>query len=392
MNILQKAWARVKGFFLRDGNYYPLSLADPNFERELAGLERNSLYVQNIFNKISGDVAMLKFKHVKITRRKGRPDLMDYREHSDLQQVLTISPNPYETPVVFWTRVVYHMLKFETAIVIPQYEDGNLVQLTLYKGKHEYRDDGFIELEIDNERFLFDISDLWIFENPKHNISVQLNNITRIIDHNLKIMSKKLATTGSNLKGLLRLNTKTADDFLKAQAEERIKNIMEVANAGGVGYLDKDEEFIELKNEYQTITTAEIDQIKGMLFQAFGLNEKLFTCDYTEEQYRAYFSGVLKMFQRVISEEINRKFFTKTARTQGQKLLVYFDLFEISSLKDLSDFAFKAKYSALMNSNEIREIFGYGGYEGGDVYQSNLNAVSVDEIVNDTNTEEKEVN
>ena len=122
-----------------------------------------------------------------------------------------------------------------------------------------------------------------------------------------------------------------------------------------------------------------------MLFQAFGLNEKLFTCDYTEEQYRAYFSGVLKLYQRVISEEINRKFFTKTARTQGQRLLVYFDMFEIASLKDLSDFAFKAKYSALMSSNEIREIFGYGGYEGGDLYQSNLNAVSVDELTETDN-------
>lgn len=390
MNILQRAWARVKGFFLRGGSLYPYSLADPRFEQELAGLERNSLYVQNIFNKISGDVAMLKFKHVKITRRKGSPDIMDYRENSDLQQVLTISPNPYETPVVFWTRVVYQMLRAETAIVIPQYQDGELVALTLYKGPHKYLENqpGIIELTINKERFNFDISDLWIFENPKHNISVQLNNITKIIDHNLKVMSKKLANSGSNLKGLLRLNTKTADDFLKAQAKERIQNIIEVASNGGVGYLDKDEEFIELNNEYQTITTAEIDQIKNMLFQAFGLNEKLFTCDYTEEQYRAYFSGVLKMFQRVISEEINRKFFTKTARTQGQRLLVYFDLFDISSLKDLSDFAFKAKYSALMNSNEIREIFGYAAYEGGDVYQSNLNAVSVDELVGDTNSEE----
>lgn len=387
MNIFKRAWLSVKGFFLRNGAFFPMSLGDPDFEKELAGLERNSLYVQNIYNKISGDVAMLKFKHVKITRRKDRPDLMDYREHSDLQTVLTVSPNPYETPTAFWSRVTYEMLKNDVAIVIPQYEEGNLVNLTLYKGPHEYRETGEIELTIDHKRFLFNVSDLWIFENPKHNISIQLNNITRIIDNNLKVMTRKLSRSGSRLKGLLRLNTKAADEYLKKQAQERVKSIMEVAEAGGVGYLDKDEEFIELNNEYQTITTAEIDQIKDMLFQAFGLNEKLFTCDYTEEQYRAYFSGVLKLYQRVISEEINRKFFTKTARTQGQRLLVYYDMFEIASLKDLSDFAFKAKYSALMSSNEIREIFGYGGYEGGDIYQSNLNAVSVDELTESNTTE-----
>lgn len=385
MNIFKRAWLSVKGFFLRNGGFYPMSLGDPDFEKEIAGLERNSLYVQNIYNKISGDVAMLKFKHVKITRRKDKPDLMDYRENSDLQTVLTVSPNPYETPTAFWSRVTYEMLKNNVAIVIPQYEEGSLVNLTLYKGPHEYTETGEIELTIDHKSFLFNVSDLWIFENPKHNISIQLNNITRIIDNNLKVMTRKLSKSGSRLKGLLRLNTKAADDFLKEKAKERVNSIMEVADSGGVGYLDKDEEFIELNNEYQTITTQEIDQIKNMLFQAFGLNEKLFTCDYTEEQYRAYFSGVLKLYQRVISEEINRKFFTKTARTQGQRLLVYYDMFEIASLKDLSDFAFKAKYSALMSSNEIREIFGYGGYEGGDLYQSNLNAVSVDELTETDN-------
>ena len=110
------------------------------------------------------------------------------------------------------------------------------------------------------------------------------------------------------------------------------------------------------------------------------MNERLFTCDYSEEQYRAYFSSVLKVYQRVISEELNRKLFTPTARTQGQKVLVYYDYFDIASLKDLSDFAFKSKYSALMSANEIREIFGYGAYEGGDIYESNRNAISVNEI------------
>ena len=60
-------------------------------------------------------------------------------------------------------------------------------------------------------------------------------------------------------------------------------------------------------------------------------------------------------------------------------MLVYFDMYDISSLKDLNEFAFKMKYSGIMNANEIREIFGYGSYSGGDVFETNKNAIRVGE-------------
>lgn len=55
-------------------------------------------------------------------------------------------------------------------------------------------------------------------------------------------------------------------------------------------------------------------------------------------------------------------------------------MYDISSLKDLNEFAFKMKYSGIMNANEIREIFGYGNYAGGDVFETNLNAVKIGEV------------
>ncbi|CCF30171.1 Protein of unknown function [Weissella confusa LBAE C39-2] len=45
-------------------------------------------------------------------------------------------------------------------------------------------------------------------------------------------------------------------------------------------------------------------------------------------------------------------------------MMVYMDLFDVASLRDLNEFMFKQKYSGNFNSNELREMFGYGGYEG----------------------------
>lgn len=339
----------------------------------------NSIYLDNIINKIATDVALLKFKHVKITRKKNAPDEMQWFEQSDLAQCLTVSPNDYETPICFWSNVIRKMLNDQIAVVIPTYQNGILQSLQLvdcvinFKGRN-------LMVQIDDNTIEIDISSAWIFENPKKNISTQLGQIARLIDDNLRALSYKLNEDNSKLKGFLKIPTKAEDGELKKRAEARVSNIMETAKGAGIGFLQQGEEFQELNNTYGTTSENELEFLKMQLYQAFGINEKLFTCDYTEEQFRAYFSSVLKVYQRVISEEINRKFFSKT-RTQGQKLLVYFDMYDISSLKDLNEFAFKMKYSGIMNANEIREIFGYGSYEGGDVFETNKNAVRVNENI-----------
>jgi phage portal protein BeeE len=364
-------WFRIRHTRLLQAQYF----------RQQDYWQANSIYLDNIFNKISTDVAMLKFKHVRITRNEGAPDEMQWFEFSDLAQALTISPNDNESPIVFWSSVVRKMLHDGVAVVIPKVINDTLQELRLVQGVLEFNE-GKLLVQLDKDAkeqvIEIDITSCWIFENPKQNISAQLGQITRLIDDNLRSLSWKLSDKNSKLDGFLKLDTKAEDGELKKRAEMRVKNIMDVAENGGIGFLQKGEDFMELSKTYGTASEAELEFLKLQLYQAFGINEKLFTCDYTEMQYRAYFQGVLKVYQRVISEEINRKWFSRTARTQGHRLLTYFDMVDIVSLKDVSEFVFKAKYTGLMNSNELREMFfGLGGYSGGDVYETNLNQVQI---------------
>lgn len=378
MNIFQKFFYNIRRFV----GGFGMSVADKDFHRHYRDLQKNSLYVENMYNKIATDVSMLNFKHVRIQRRKDAHDLMTWEQTSDIQNALTVSPNDFQTPTVFWSEVMYKILKDGACVVVPTYKKGKIQSLNIVYGNWKV-ENKTIQFEVDDDKEVkTSINNVLIFINPKKNVGTALHSITNLIDENLRQMQYKLAESKGSLKGFIRFNTKLADNSMKDYAKSRVKNILETAEDGGMGYLDKDEEFIELSHTYDTFSSEEISQLKEQLYQAFGMNEKLFTCDYSEEQYRAYFSSVLKVYQRVIAEELNRKLFTQTARTQGQKILVYYDYFDIASLKDLSDFAFKSKYSALMSANEIREIFGYGAYEGGDVYESNRNAIDIDELHN----------
>lgn len=363
---------RIKSWFPSKKN----SLSDSN-QRRSSRLywQKNSIYLDNIYNKIATDVAMAKFKHVKITRIKDKPDQMEWLQFSNLSNVLTYSPNELDTPIVFWSNVVRKMLQDQYVVVVPFYENGELAELEI--ADSAVINNATVTLYINSERYVLPIGNVWIFENPKQNLSVQLNQVTTLIDDALRALSYKVNEKPSTLRGFLKLPTKAEDGELKKKAQDRVKNIMETAADGEIGYLQKDEEFQELNNTYGTASKEEMEFLKQQLYNSFGINEDLFTCDYNEDQYRAYYQSVLKLYIRVIAEEINRKYFTKTARTKGQKLLFYVDLFDIASLKDLNEFAFKQKYSGNMNSNEIREIFGYGAYEGGEIFETNKNAVQI---------------
>lgn len=303
---------------------------------------------------------------------------MEWFENSDLANALSFSPNPLEIPVVFWANVTRAMLKDGVAVVVPRWENGRLIEIWLAKKTISWTAER-VEIMIDDVEIELPLSDVWVFENPKLNVTSQLNQITELIDINLDALTEKLGRGNSKLRGFLKLPTKAADEHLKKQAKSRVDSMMELAGNGGIAYLEQGEEFMELKKDYSTASKEEMEFLKSQLYHAHGINEKLFTCDYTEEQYRAYYSSVMKLYQRVFSEEINRKYFTKTARTQGNKLLVFFDMADMISFKDLVEGGFKSKYAGLMNSNEFRETYlGLPGYEGGEVFETNLNAVRIE--------------
>nr|DAS74905.1 MAG TPA: portal protein [Caudoviricetes sp.] len=347
-------------------------------QRNITYWRRNSIYLDNIYNKISTDTAQMRFKHVKITRNPGGVDKMEWYENSDLANVLSFSPNPLEIPIVFWANVTRAMLRDGVAVVVPRWENGRLVEIWLAKKTVTWTSES-VEIMLDDITVELPLSDVWVFENPKLNVTSQLNQITELIDINLNALTEKLSDGNSSLRGFLKLPTKAADEHLKKQAKNRVDSMLDLAKSGGIAYLEQGEEFQELSKDYSTASKEELEFLKSQLYNAHGINEKLFTCDYTEEQYRAYYSSVMKLYQRVFSEEINRKYFTKTARTQGNKLLVFYDMADMISFKDLVEGGFKSKYAGLMNSNEFRETYlGLPGYEGGEVFETNLNAVRIE--------------
>ena len=161
MGLLAKLGYGIKYFFRRRS--FGVSLGSREFRKYYPrGFEENSIWLDNIYNKIANDVALLKFKHVKVTNVEDGPDKIQWQRDSGLSYVLNVSPNNYKTPFVFWSDVVRRMLEDGIAVVIPTYEKGEITTLNLAEGiindsKHS------LTVVLDEEEIEIDIHYLWIF-------------------------------------------------------------------------------------------------------------------------------------------------------------------------------------------------------------------------------------
>ncbi|MDS2430786.1 phage portal protein, partial [Streptococcus pneumoniae] len=103
---------------------------------------------------------------------------------------------PLEIPVVFWANVTRAMLKDGVAVVVPRWENGRLIEIWLAKKTISWTAER-VEIMIDDVEIELPLSDVWVFENPKLNVTSQLNQITELIDINLDALTEKLGRGNS---------------------------------------------------------------------------------------------------------------------------------------------------------------------------------------------------
>ena len=71
-----------------------------------------------------------------------------------------------------------------------------------------------------------------------------------------------------------------------------------------------------------------------------------------------YYNSTIEPILSAISDELKRKFLTKTARTQGQSIEFFKDPFKLVPVNNIAEIADKFTRNEIMTSNEIRQVLG----------------------------------
>jgi len=363
----RKAW----NAFFNSGrpaiDYYSGSYYRPDRIRLTRGNERS--IVTSIINKIALDVASININHCKLDKDKRYESIIE----SSLNNCLSLETNIDQTSRAFIQDAVMSMLDDGVVALVPidtsvdPRETNSYDILTMRTGKiiSWYPND--VKVSVYNDRIgkrqeiVVNKSNTAIIENPLYAVMNEPNSTLQRLTRKLVLLdSIDEQSSSGKLDLIIQLPYVVKSELRKKQANER-RNEIERQLTGskyGIAYTDGTEKITQLNRPVENNLMKQIEYLTSMLYGQLGISQSVLDGTADEKTMNNYFTRTIEPIISAIVDEMNRKFLTKTARTQGQKILFFRDPFKLIPVDQVAEMADKFTRNEILTSNEVRQIIG----------------------------------
>lgn len=368
---LQHAWNAFRNGDLPQNVGYDLGFSSsyrPDYIRTSFGPDKS--IVSSIYNRIAIDVASIKIEHARLDQNGRFVSSID----SSLNKCLTLSANIDQTGRALIQDVAMTMCEEGVAAVVPvdtslnPKKTGSYDIETLRCGKITQWYPQHVEISLYNEKagqrqeIVLPKSTVAIIENPLYAVMNEPNSNLRRLIYKLSILDAIDEQSGAGkLDIIIQLPYVIKSDARRKQAEQRRKDIeMQLSGSKyGIAYTDGTERITQLNRPAENNLLNQIEYLTKMLYSQLGLTESVFDGTADEKTMLNYHNRTIEPILSAITNEMKRKFLTKTARTQGQSIEFFRDPFRLVPVEKLADIADKFTRNEILSSNEVRSIIGY---------------------------------
>lgn len=366
----QHAW---NAFLNRDPtpNFHDLGTSSywrPDRTKLTVGNERS--IISSIYNRIAIDVAAVSINHVRLDQNGRFIETID----SGLNSVLNISANVDQTGRAFIQDVVLSLFDEGCVAIVPvdttldpnitggydinSVRTGRIIEwypehvkVNIYNEKTGDREDVTLPKKM-----------VAIIENPLYAVMNEPNSTLKRLVNKLNLLDAIDQQSGSGkLDLIIQLPYVIKTQARREQAEERRKQIEDqlAGSKYGIAYTDGTERITQLNRPAENNLMNQITYLTSMLYSQLGLTESIFDGTADEKTMLNYYNRTIEPVLAAITDEMKRKFLTKTARSQNQSLIFIRDPFRLVPVNELAEIADKFTRNEILSSNDIRAIVGY---------------------------------
>lgn len=242
----------------------------------------------------------------------------------------------------------YDIQSLRTAQITQWYPDR--VRVNLYNDKTGLKE----ELTLPKNMVM-------ILENPFYLTMNEPNSTLRRLLHKLNILDGIDDQSGSGkLDLIIQLPYLVKTEARRAQAEKRRTEIEQqlAGSKFGIAYTDGTEKVTQLNRSVENKLMDQIEYLTSMLYSQLGMTQKVFDGTADDKEMSNYLSRSIEPIVSAIVDEGNRKFLTKTARSQNQSLMYFRDPFKFIPMSQLPDLADKLSRNEIVSPNEFRGKIG----------------------------------
>lgn len=375
-------------------------------DRAVHNIGKERTIIASIFNRIATDVSAVDMRHVRLDENGRFSEIID----DGLNDCLHLEANIDQTGRMFLHDVVSTLLDAGCVAVVPvdtsvnpEFTDsydiyslrvGTIVEWQPYQvrvnlyndatGKHE-------EVWV-KKRYTA------IIENPFYSVMNETNSTLQRLIRKLNLLDKIDREIGANkLDMIIQLPYLAKSEAKRKIAESRRDEIERqlVGSQYGIAWIDATEKITQLNRPIENTLLGQIEYLTNQLYGQLGMTQGILDGTADEQTMRNYNSRIVDPILLAISEEMNRKFLSKTARTQRHAIRYFNDPFRLVPISSIPEIADKLTRNEIMSSNEVRQIIGLkpsSDPEADELRNKNLNKskdegpttdkASIDSIIN----------
>ena len=366
---LQHGW---NAFLGRDGPYYDYRnygeayYTKPDRVRFTRGHERS--IINAVYNRIAIDAATIDIRHVR-TDEDGR-----YKEEikSDLNECLSLSANKDQTGRQFIQDVVMSLLDEGCVAIVPVDTTANIETMSfdiqsMRVGKIVQWHPDYVRVKVYNDHngheqeITLPKESVCVIENPFYSVMNEPSSTASRLIRKLNLLDTidEHNSTGK-LDMIIQLPYIIKTPARRQQAENRRKDIeLQLSTSKyGIAYTDGTEKITQLNRSIDNNMIEQVEYFTNMLYSQLGITQAIMDGTADEKVMQNYYTRTIEPIISAITDEMKRKFLTKTARTQRQSIMFFRDPFKLMPIADFAELADKLTRNCIASSNEIRQAIG----------------------------------
>lgn len=366
-DVLRHSWDVFRN---REPTYYNIGSSSTYRPDRIRTFIRNEQsIVTSIYTRIALDVASINIRHCRVDEN-GR-----FKEYisSGLDNCLNLEANIDQTGRAFKQDIVESMFDEGVVAIVPvdttmnptktgSYDIQTMrtgkilewypehVKVQLYNQKTGYREELILPKRI-----------VGIIENPMYSIINEPNSTMQRLIRKLTLLDRVDETTSSGkLDMIIQLPYVIKSDSRRKEAEKRKKDIEEqLKGPYGIAYVDGTEKIIQLNRPVENNLMKQVEYLRNELYSQIGITQEVLNGTADEQTMLNYNSRTIEPIVSAITDEMTRKFLTKTARSQSQTIMFFRDLLRLVPVNNIAEIADKLTRNEILTSNEIRGVIGF---------------------------------
>ncbi len=341
----------------------------PDLSSSYYGVANRSI-VGAIFNRIAIDVASADIRHVILDDK----DKTIKNVNSGINRCFALEANLDQNSRDFVQDVVYSMFDNGCIAVIPvrtnldpeltkgyditEMRTAEILQwYPMHLQVRAYNPDSGMREDIIMEK-----RHCLVIENPLNIVSDDSNSVIKRLKDKLALLdSVDAKSSGSKLDLIFQFPYTIKNETKRLEAEKRIADIERQLNESkyGIAYADGSEKVIQLNRAAVNTLVDQITALKQELYDQLGLTETVLNGTATENEMLNYYSRTIDPILETITLEATRKWISKTAYTQGHRILYRRDPFKIVPIEKIAEIGDTFTRNEILTPNEIRKIIGF---------------------------------